>query len=84
MVVSFDGKEGRAKDVSLPINFFTSGLRPPGAFCVCLRGWEPMKILLVVGDSTSADIALVALVSENGVGASSPSLFFTLLLTIYT
>ncbi|KZV61757.1 hypothetical protein PENSPDRAFT_693128 [Peniophora sp. CONT] len=66
LVVTYDGKQGKARDVGLPINFFTSGLRPPGAFVVVLRGWEPMKVLMVVGDSTSADIALVSLVSENG------------------
>ncbi|VDC04817.1 unnamed protein product [Peniophora sp. CBMAI 1063] len=70
VVVTYDAKRPDvARDVVLPINFFTSGLRPPGAFVVCLRGWEPMRLLLVVGDTTSADIALVSLVAENGVEA---------------
>jgi nucleoporin NUP159 len=45
-------------DISIPINFFPSGIRPPGAFTIVLKGWDPAKILLLVGDSTTADIGL--------------------------
>ncbi|KAH9958575.1 hypothetical protein BC827DRAFT_1377594 [Russula dissimulans] len=60
MVIVHDTKRPDASaDVVLPINFFPTGVRPPGAFTIALRGWDPAKILLLVGDSTTADIGLV-------------------------
>jgi len=60
VVIVHDAKRPDASaDVVLPINFFPSGVRPPGAFTITLRGWDPAKVLLLVGDSTTADIGLV-------------------------
>ncbi|KAG1750246.1 hypothetical protein EDB19DRAFT_2022507 [Suillus lakei] len=64
--VSLDGKNNSAQDLKFSSPYFPSpGLRPPGAFIVCLRGWDPAKILLFVGDSTSSDIGVVGCVEEN-------------------
>lgn len=52
-------------DVVLPINFFPSGVRLPGAFTVVLKGWDPAKFLLLVGDSTTADIGLVCCTADD-------------------
>lgn len=41
------------------------GLRPPGEFLVCLRGWDPSKVLLFIGDSTSSDIGLIGSVADD-------------------
>ncbi|KAI0033097.1 hypothetical protein K488DRAFT_85252 [Vararia minispora EC-137] len=65
-VISYDSKRQQAADVRLPLSFFASGLRPPGAFTITLRSWEPAKIMLVVGDSTTADIGIVGLISADG------------------
>ncbi|KAG1781791.1 hypothetical protein EV702DRAFT_607434 [Suillus placidus] len=64
--VSLDGKTNSAQDLKFSTPYYPSpGLRPPGAFIVCLRGWDPAKILLFVGDSTSSDIGVVGCVEEN-------------------
>ncbi|KAI0059163.1 hypothetical protein BV25DRAFT_1918637 [Artomyces pyxidatus] len=65
MIVSYDGKRNFATDTSLPLSLFPTGVRPPGAFTVVLRNWDPMKILLLVGDSTTADIGIVASVASS-------------------
>lgn len=64
--VSLDGKTNSAQDLKFSSPYYPSpGLRSPGAFIVCLRGWDPAKILLFVGDSTSSDIGVVGCVEEN-------------------
>ncbi|KAG2153961.1 hypothetical protein DEU56DRAFT_430221 [Suillus clintonianus] len=64
--VSLDAKTNSAQDLKFSSPYFPSpGLRPPGAFIVCLRGWDPAKILLFVGDSTSSDIGVVGCVGES-------------------
>jgi nucleoporin NUP159 len=66
MVIVHDAKRpNTSADVFLPINFFPSGVRPPGAFTITLRGWDPAKILLLVGDSTTADIGLVCCTTDD-------------------
>ncbi|KAA1467361.1 hypothetical protein DENSPDRAFT_238123 [Dentipellis sp. KUC8613] len=65
MIVSFDNKRSTATDVSLPLSFFPTGIRPPGAFTVALRNWDPAKILVVVGDSTTADIGVIGCVATS-------------------
>ncbi|KAI9449464.1 hypothetical protein F5148DRAFT_1340758 [Russula earlei] len=60
MVIVHDTKcPDTSTDIVLPINFFPSGIRLPGAFTITLRGWDPAKVLLLVGDSTTSDIGLV-------------------------
>ncbi|KAI9450459.1 hypothetical protein F5148DRAFT_1336966 [Russula earlei] len=60
MVIIHDTKcPDTSTDIVLPINFFPSGIRLPGAFTITLRGWDPAKVLLLVGDSTTSDIGLV-------------------------
>ncbi|KAH9974839.1 hypothetical protein BJV74DRAFT_888917 [Russula compacta] len=66
MAIVHDAKRpATSADVVLPINFFPSGVRPPGAFTIVLRGWDPAKILLLVGDSTTADIGLVCCTADD-------------------
>ena len=66
MVIVHDPKRpDTSADVFIPINFFPTGLRPPGAFTIALRGWDPAKILLLVGDSTTADIGLVCCTTDD-------------------
>ncbi|KAI0833742.1 hypothetical protein BC628DRAFT_1492442 [Trametes gibbosa] len=62
-----DSKAKTAGDVKLTCPYLAfPGLRPPGAFVVTLRGWEPSRLLLFVGDSTSSDIGLIGALSEPG------------------
>lgn len=64
--VSLDAKTNSAQDLKFSSPYFPSpGLRPPGAFIVCLRGWDPAKTLLFVGDSTSSDIGALGSVGDN-------------------
>ncbi|KAI9451039.1 hypothetical protein BJY52DRAFT_1353684 [Lactarius psammicola] len=66
MVIVHDTKRSDASaDITLPINFFPSGVRPPGAFTIALKGWDPAKVLLLVGDSTTADIGLVCCTADD-------------------
>ena len=66
MVIVHDAKRpDTSADIFLPINFFPSGVRPPGAFSITLRGWDPAKILLLVGDTTTADIGLVCCTTDD-------------------
>ena len=64
-IISYDGKRNSASDVAVPISFFSSGLRPPGAFTVVLRNWGPAKIMLIVGDTTTADIGVIVSVAKS-------------------
>ncbi|KAH9178382.1 hypothetical protein EDB89DRAFT_2239616 [Lactarius sanguifluus] len=42
MVIVHDTKRSDASaDIALPITFFPSGIRPPGAFTITLKGWDP-------------------------------------------
>jgi nucleoporin NUP159 len=66
MVIVHDAKRSDASaDISLPINFFPSGVRPPGAFTIALKGWDPVKIVLLIGDSTTSDIGLVCCTADD-------------------
>ena len=59
-VVSFDSKSNTATDISLSAPYFPfPGLRNPGAFVLLFRNWDPVKFLVVVGDSTSQDIGSI-------------------------
>ncbi|EIN05033.1 hypothetical protein PUNSTDRAFT_138214 [Punctularia strigosozonata HHB-11173 SS5] len=59
-IVALDAKSSTAADVKLETPYFPLGPRPPGAFVLVLRNWEPAKFLLIVGDSTSSDIGSIA------------------------
>ncbi|KAH8976989.1 hypothetical protein EDB86DRAFT_3093628 [Lactarius hatsudake] len=66
MAIVHDTKRSDASaDITLPITFFPSGVRPPGAFTITLKGWDPSKIFLVIGDSTTADIGLVCCTADD-------------------
>jgi nucleoporin NUP159 len=66
MVVVHDPKRpDTSADIALPINFFPTGVRTPGAFTIVLKGWDPAKILLLIGDSTTADIGLVCCTTDD-------------------
>ena len=66
IVIVHDAKRSDASaDIAIPINFFPSGVRPPGAFTIVLKAWDPAKILLLIGDSTTADIGLVCCTTED-------------------
>jgi nucleoporin NUP159 len=57
--LSLDSKSNSAQDFKFNSPYLPfPGLRPPGAFAVCLRGWDPSKVLLFVGDSTASDIGV--------------------------
>ena len=59
-VVNFDSKSNAATDVSLSAPYFPfPGLRNPGAFILVFRNWDPVKFLLVIGDSTSQEIGSI-------------------------
>ena len=62
---SLDSKSNSAQDIRFNNPYLPfPGLRPPGAFLVCLRGWDPSKMLLFIGDSTSSDIGLIGTVAD--------------------
>ncbi|KAI0366339.1 hypothetical protein BV20DRAFT_972063 [Pilatotrama ljubarskyi] len=59
-ILSLDSKANTAGDVKLNSPYLPfPGLRPPGSFVIVLRNWEPSRLLLFVGDSTSSDIGLI-------------------------
>ena len=59
-VVNFDSKSNTATDISLSAPYFPyPGLRNPGAFVLVFRNWDPVKFLVVVGDSTSQEIGSI-------------------------
>jgi len=64
-VVNFDSKSNTATDISMSAPYFPfPGLRNPGAFVLVFRNWDPVKFLVVVGDSTSQDIGSVGCFTE--------------------
>jgi len=64
-VVNFDPKSSTATDTSLSPPYFPfPGLRNPGAFVLVFRNWDPVKFLLVIGDSTSQDIGSIGCYAE--------------------
>ena len=66
MVIVHDTKRPETSaHVFIPINFFFSGIRPPGAFNIALWEWEPTKVLLLVGDSTTSDIGLLCYTTDD-------------------
>ena len=63
---SLDSKSNAAQDIRFNNPYLPfPGLRPPGDFLVCLRGWDPSKVLLFIGDSTSSDIGLIGSVADD-------------------
>ena len=59
-VVNFDSKSNTATDIFLSAPYFPyPGLRNPGAFVLVFRNWDPVKFLVVVGDSTSQEIGSI-------------------------
>ncbi|KAF9243558.1 hypothetical protein BU15DRAFT_30378, partial [Melanogaster broomeanus] len=63
--VSLDSKSNTAQDIKFNCPCFPSpGLRPPGGFVVGLRGWDPSKVLLFIGDSTSSDIGVIGSMTD--------------------
>ncbi|KAH9902536.1 hypothetical protein C8Q73DRAFT_634146 [Cubamyces lactineus] len=66
-ILSLDSRANMAGDVKLSSPYLPfPGLKPPGSFVVVLRNWEPSRLLLFVGDSTSSDIGLVGSLSGSG------------------
>jgi nucleoporin NUP159 len=64
-LASLDSKSNSAQDIRFNNPYLPfPGLRPPGEFLVCLRGWDPSKMLLFIGDSTSSDIGLIGSVGD--------------------
>lgn len=64
-IVDFDSKSNTATDISLSAPYFPyPGLRNPGAFVLVFRNWDPVKFLLVVGDSTSQEIGSIGCYME--------------------
>ncbi|KAI0648862.1 hypothetical protein C8Q79DRAFT_1064942 [Trametes meyenii] len=65
-ILSLDSKTNTAGDVKLTSPYLPfPGLRPPGSFVVTLRNWEPTRLLLFVGDSTSSDIGLLGSLADS-------------------
>ncbi|KAH9848407.1 hypothetical protein C2E23DRAFT_889067 [Lenzites betulinus] len=66
-ILSLDSRANTAGHVKLTCPYLPfPGLRPPGAFIVTLRGWEPSRLLLFIGDSTSSDIGLIGSLAQPG------------------
>ncbi|KAH7884575.1 hypothetical protein F5I97DRAFT_1473825 [Phlebopus sp. FC_14] len=64
--VSLDPKKSIIQDVKFNSPYLPfPGLRPPGAFMVCLRSWDPFKALLFIGDGTSSDIGLIGSIADS-------------------
>ena len=66
-ILSLDSRANTAGDVKLSTPYLPfPGLKPPGSFVIVLRNWEPSRLLLFIGDSTSSDIGLVGSLSGSG------------------
>ncbi|OCB85280.1 hypothetical protein A7U60_g7585 [Sanghuangporus baumii] len=66
ILTQYDPKTNSASQTELETPYYASpALRPPGAFMVVMRNWNPTKVLLFVGDSTSSDIGLIGSVTES-------------------
>ena len=66
IIMSLDAKKNTASDIRLVTPYFPSpAIRPPGSFIVVLRNWEPTKILLFAGDSSSSDIGVIGAIGED-------------------
>ncbi|KAI0774968.1 hypothetical protein BD413DRAFT_290325 [Trametes elegans] len=64
-ILSLDSKANAAGDVKLTTPYLPfPGLRPPGAFVIVLRAWEPTRLLLFIGDSTSSDIGVIGSLAD--------------------
>ena len=64
-IVDFDSKSKTATDIHLSSPYFSfPALRNPGAFVLVFRNWDPLKFLLVVGDSTSQEIGSIGCYME--------------------
>ena len=59
-ILTLEAKANLAGDIKLTTPYLPfPGLRPPSSFVVTLKNWEPARLLLFVGDSTSSDIGLI-------------------------
>lgn len=66
LVVSLDPKKNTAADIKLMTPYFPSpAIRPPGSFVAVLRNWEPARLLLFAGDSTSSDIGVLGTTQDD-------------------
>lgn len=62
-----DAKTNAAVQMQFETPYYpTPALRPPGAFPVVLRNWDPAKLLIFISDSTSGDIGVVGSLTEKG------------------
>lgn len=62
-----DAKTNAAVQMQFETPYYpTPALRPPGAFPVVLRNWDPAKFLIFISDSTSGDIGVVGSLTEKG------------------
>ncbi|KAL5485778.1 hypothetical protein ACEPAI_6819 [Sanghuangporus weigelae] len=69
ILTQFDPKTNSVSQTEFETPYYASpALRPPGAFMVVMRNWNPTKVLLFVGDSTSSDIGLIGSVNESDNG----------------
>ena len=64
-LVSLDSDSNSAQDIRFNNPFVFCGLHLPGEFRICLRSWDPSKVLLIVGDSMSSDIGLIGSVADD-------------------
>ena len=64
-LVSLDSDGNSAQDIRFNNPFVFCGLHPPGEFLICLRDWDPSKVLLIVGDNMSSDIGLIGSVADD-------------------
>ena len=66
IIMSLDAKKNTASDIRLVTPYFPSpAIRPPGSFVIVLRNWEPVKVLLFAGDSSSSDIGVIGAIGED-------------------
>ena len=64
-ILHLDSKANVVGDIKLNTPYMPfPALRPPGAYSVALRQWEPARTLLFIGDGTSSDIGLIGSLSE--------------------
>ncbi|KAL5503904.1 hypothetical protein ACEPAH_7975 [Sanghuangporus vaninii] len=64
ILIQYDPKTNSASQTEFETPYYASpALRPPGAFMAVMRNWNPTKVLLFVGDSTSSDIGLIGSVT---------------------
>ncbi|TFK50032.1 hypothetical protein OE88DRAFT_308545 [Heliocybe sulcata] len=64
-IVSMDTKSNSLTTTKLATPCYPfPGNRPPSTFMLVLRNWEPTKFLMVMGDSGSSDVGVIACMSD--------------------